>query len=286
MAVPPEFRDDERLAEALGRRGVEVRRVPWDADGVDWSSFDAVVIRSTWDYSTRRDEFVAWADAVGPRLHNSAALVRWNSDKHYLADLAEAGIGVVPTTYVLPGDPLPPLTGEIVVKPAVSAGGNDTGRFSPRTHHLAADLVAHIHAGGRTAMIQPYLASVDTRGETAVVCIDGTPSHILRKRAVLRADEVAPVLDNGVVAAAAMFDPDLVVAGDATDAELQVATAVLDHVTDRFDYVPLYARVDLVAGPDGRPVVMELEAVEPNLYLDVAPGSLDRVVEAVIARAS
>jgi O-ureido-D-serine cyclo-ligase len=133
-------------------------------------------------------------------------------------------------------------------------------------------------------MVQPYVPSVDTRGETAIVCLDGEPSHVLRKGAVLRPDEVAPVREDGVGAAEVMYDPDLVVAGTATDDELRFATALLGHVADRFDYVPLYARVDLVAGADGGPVLMELEAVEPNLYLDQAPGSAERVAAAIVAR--
>lgn len=285
-AVPPDYQDDVQLAGALTARGAQVRLIPWDAPGEDWQAFDAVVIRSAWDYSTRRDEFVAWAERVGPHLHNSAAVVRWNSDKRYLAELADAGLAVVPTIYVAPGEPLPALDGEVVVKPTVSAGANDTGRFGERTHHLAAELLARIHASGRTAMVQPYVASVDTRGETAVVCLDGRPSHVLRKRAVLRPDEVAPVSGEGTVAADAMFEPDLVTGSEATQEELRFAARVVDHVTSRFGYVPLYARVDMVAGADGAPVLMELEAVEPHLYLSEAPGAVERVVDAVLARCS
>ncbi|HET6663270.1 MAG TPA: hypothetical protein VFG94_03395, partial [Acidimicrobiales bacterium] len=212
-AMPPEFADDERLAAALVALGVEVARIPWDDPGTDWHRFDAVVIRSTWDYATRHDEFVAWAESIGTRLHNAPDLVRWNSDKHYLGDLAAAGIPVVDTAFVAPGEPSPSLEGEIVVKPTVSAGAKDSGRFSGRTHDEALDLIAHIHRSGRTAMVQPYVSSVDTVGETAIVCLDGEPSHVLRKGAVLRPDEVAPVRDDGVGAAEVMYDPDLVVAG-------------------------------------------------------------------------
>src|SRR5512134_2661733 len=103
-AMPPEFDDDERLAAALVALGVEVARIPWDDPGTDWHRFDTVVIRSTWDYATRHDEFVAWAESIGPRLHNAPDLVRWNSDKHYLGDLAAAGIPVVDTAFVAPGE--------------------------------------------------------------------------------------------------------------------------------------------------------------------------------------
>jgi len=285
-SVPPEFTDDQRLVVALASLGVEAERIPWDDESVDWGAFDAVVIRSTWDYALRRDEFVAWADSVGPRLHNAPALVRWNSDKRYLGDLAAAGIRVVDTTYLAPGEALPELAGEVVVKPTVSAGGRDSGRFSEATHDLALALIERIHGSGRSAMIQPYQASVDTVGETAIVCLDGEASHVLRKAAVLRPDEVAPVREDGVGAAEVMYDPELVVAGEAGEEEFEFAAEVMRSVTERFGYVPLYGRVDMVAAPDGAPTLMELEVIEPNLYLDQAPGAADRVARSIAARAA
>lgn len=284
-SMPPEFTDDERLADALAGLGADAARVPWDDPAAQWSSFDAIVIRSTWDYAQRREEFVAWAESVGSRLHNAPEIIRWNTDKHYLGELEAAGLPVVHTDYIAPGDPAPELDGEVVVKPTVSAGAKDSGRFSERTHADARALIDRVHRSGRTAMVQPYLASVDTTGETAIVCLDGEPSHVLRKAAVLRPDEVAPVRDDAVGAAEVMYDPDLVVAGEARQEELDLAREVIEHVTERFAYVPLYARVDMVAGPDGSPVLMELEAVEPNLYLDQAPGSAERVANAIVARA-
>ena len=284
-SMPPEFTDDERLADALAGLGADAARVPWDDPAAQWSSFDAIVIRSTWDYAQRREEFVAWAESVDSRLHNAPEIIRWNTDKHYLGELEAAGLPVVHTDYIAPGDPAPELDGEVVVKPTVSAGAKDSGRFSERTHADARALIDRVHRSGRTAMVQPYLASVDTTGETAIVCLDGEPSHVLRKAAVLRPDEVAPVRDDAVGAAEVMYDPDLVVAGEARQEELDLAREVIEHVTERFAYVPLYARVDMVAGPDGSPVLMELEAVEPNLYLDQAPGSAERVANAIVARA-
>lgn len=277
--------DDGLLAAALRTRGASVERIAWDAPGIDWATFDVVVIRSTWDYTARFGAFVAWADGVGERLHNAPALIRWNGDKRYLADLDAAGLPVVPTTYVAPGDPVPALAGDVVVKPSVSAGAKDSGRFGPGAHAAAAELIERIHRSRRTVMVQPYLASVDTRGETAVVCIDGSPAYTLHKRAVLRPDEVAPVRADELGAAEAMYDPDLVVPGAANRAQLALARQVVDHVSERFGSAPLYARVDMVAGPDGAPVLLELEAVEPNLYLDQIRGSADLVADAVMARA-
>src|SRR5690606_38402718 len=111
--------------------------------------------------------------------------VRWNSDKRYLRDLAEAGFPVVPTTFVEPGDPLPELEGEVVIKPNLSAGGIDAGRFSEAAHAAAREHIRAIQASGRAALVQPYQRSVETTGETAVVCLDGEVSHPLHKRAIL-----------------------------------------------------------------------------------------------------
>lgn len=283
--VPPEFADDGLLMAALTGLGVDVERAPWDDRETDWAAYDAVVIRSTWDYAHRRPEFVEWADAVGGRLHNTAALIRWNSDKRYLGDLAEAGFPAVETLYVGPTDAPPPLEGELVVKPTVSAGGRDTGRFSPAAHGQARDLIAAIQAGGRTAMVQPFEPTVDTAGETAVVCLDGRPSHVLHKRAVLRPDEVAPLRDDPLGAAEVMYHPELVTGGEASERELDLTRRILDHVTERFAYVPLYARVDMLTRENGEPLLLELEAVEPNLYLDRSPGAAERVARAIAARA-
>jgi hypothetical protein len=171
------------------------------------------------------------------------------------------------------------------VKPNVSAGARGTGRFNPATHDIAAELIGSIQASGRTAMVQRYQPTVDTVGETAVLCIDGEPVHALRKRAVLRPDEVAPLRDDAIGAAEAMYDPELVTATEATAAELEHARAVVAWVADRFDYLPLYARVDTVPGPHGEPVMMELEAIEPNFYLDQVPATAKRAAEAILARA-
>ena len=283
-AKPEQFTDDAQLAGALGIRGFQASQVPWDDPAANWADFDAVVIRSTWDYAFRRDEFVAWADQVGKRLHNSPAVVRWNSDKRYLGELAGAGFRVVDTVYVEPGQEPPPLAGELVVKPNVSGGARDTGRFSEATHATALELIRSIQAAGKVAMVQPYVASVDSVGETAIVCLNGEPVYALRKGAVLSADEVAPLRDDELAAAEAMYDPELVLPGSASDHELELARAILAHVAERFDYMPLYARVDLIQGEGGEPTLIELEAIEPNFYLGQVERAAELVADAVVSR--
>ena len=281
--VPEQFDEDELIVDALARRGVEAGFVSWDVEGTDWGEFELVVIRSTWDYWERPVEFVRWAEGVGDRLRNRPEVIAWNVDKAYMGELAEAGLAVVPTAFVRQGDPVPELEGEAVVKPTVSAGGRDTGRFTPGVHREARELVVRITGQGRVAMVQPYLADVDSKGETALVHVAGEFTHALRKRAVLRPDEVAPLRDDALGAAEAMYDPELVQASEASAAERAVAADVLAFVTERFGEPPLYARVDLVPGPEGEPVLIELEVVEPCLYLHESPATAERLAEAIVA---
>lgn len=283
--MPPEFRDDELLLALLAERGADVTYRPWDEDGLDWDGFDLVVARSPWDYAVRHDEFVRWVASVRAPLENAPELIRWNSDKHYLGDLGRDGVPVVATTYVEPGDPAPEITDEVVVKPTISAGARSTGRFSPDSAAAGRELIERITAAGGTAMVQPFLASVDSAGETAVVTIDGEVSHVLRKRAVLDADEVAPTRADSLGVAEAMYDPALVLADRAEADEIELAREVLARVRDRFGSTPLCARVDMLRDENGAPVLLELEAIEPNLYFGQAPGAAERMADAITARA-
>ena len=284
-ALPEGHDDDRLLLEPLRERGAEVRFEAWDDPDVDWAGFDRVVIRSTWDYTGRRTDFVAWAERIGGALRNPPDLVRWNSDKAYLAELEEEGIAIVPTAFVAPGEEAPELVGEVVVKPSISAGGRDTGRFGPAAHAHALGLLERLHATGRTAMVQPYLRDVDAAGETAVVFVNGSESHVLRKGPVLGPDEEAPVREeDGLGAAMVMWDEELVGAGEAGPAERALAHAVVDALERRFGAAPLlYARVDMLRDRDGAPCLIELEAVEPSLYLGTAPGAAERFADAILA---
>lgn len=284
---PPEFSDDDLLLERLADRGVDARAAAWDDPSVSWEAFDLVVARSPWDYTWRHEEFIAWARSVGQGLENAPELIRWNSDKRYLADLAEIGLPVVATTYVRPGDAPPPIEEEVVVKPTVSGGARDTGRFGPGSAAAAAALVERITGEGRTAMIQPFLASVDSAGETAVVTVAGDVSHVLRKGALLAPDEIAPARAGDALGVAeAMYDPELVLAGKASPEEIELARRTLGAIRERFATTPLVARIDMLRGDEGAPVLLELEAIEPNLYFDQAPGAAERLADAVVERAA
>ena len=272
-----EDRDLPVLVGALREAGADAGAVHWDDDGVDWGAYDLAVIRSTWDYSWRAAEFLAWAERCGAatRLANPAAVVRWNADKRYLGDLAAAGVPVVPTMYVAPGDaPGLPDGDEFVVKPTSGAGARFAARYTPQEHDSALRHLARMHADGLTAMVQPYARGIDSGGERALQFYGGRLLHASRKGAVLAA---GTPYDQRKVA-----HPNLE-PWTPTPAELSVAERALAAVPDADGL--LYARVDLVDGDDGQPQVMELELVEPNLFLFMHPGSVPRVTEAILAAA-
>jgi len=277
---PGLYSDDVLLLRALIDRGVRAEAVLWDDPAADWSAYDLAVIRETWDYPARRDEFVAWAHRV-PRLANPADIVEWNTDKRYLDDLAAAGVPVTPTTYLAPGaEWTAPAAGEWVVKPTVSAASQDTGRYVlPEQAGLAARHVARLHATGRTAMVQPYLAAVDTVGETSVLCTpDGTGelsfSHGIRKGPLLTGPDLGDKPGE--------YDEEIAPRVP-SPAELALAAQALAAVPGGPERL-LYARVDLFPGPDGAPVLAELELTEPSLFFECAGGSADRLAEAILRR--
>lgn len=272
--MPDHDRDLPSLARALGESGAEPHIVGWDDPDVDWAGFDLAVIRSTWDYSWRAAEYVAWAERCArlTRLANPADVVRWNTDKRYLGELAEAGVPVVPTYYRAPGEAaeLPEVEGEFVVKPTSGAGARYAARYRADERETALAHLARMHEEGFTAMVQPYMRRIDVTGERALVFCGGQFLHAIQKGAVL-----AP---GTAYDAAKTPHPDLR-PWQPTEAELDVAERALAAVPGSPDL--LYARVDLVDGADGGPHVMELELVEPNLFLTVHPGSLPRVAELI-----
>jgi hypothetical protein len=273
-ALPAGSADDDATAVLLG-----AERPVWSDPSVDWERYDRVIIRSTWDYSSRLAEFLAWCTDIGERrLRNRPDLVAFNADKRYLDTLS---VPTVPTVFVAPGDPLPALSDELVVKPNVSAGARDTGRFTPTGHDQAKALIIAIQESGRTALVQPYQPSVDARGETALVFFGGELSHVLTKRAVLSGEGIAPTIDDELQVARVMLEPNLVAPAEPLPAERRLAERVIAEITDAFG-TPLYARVDLVLNEQHAPIVLELELLEPSLYLTVAPGSSERFAAAIL----
>lgn len=281
------------LRAAMNAAGVEADTPNWDDASVDWSRYDAALLRSPWDYVERIDEFLAWSDrcAAQTRLLNPPPVVRWNTDKHYLAALATAGVPVVPTRFVEPGmdaahefaaflaggaGACPVGTGgefsEFVVKPAIGAGSRDAARFGRDAAGLALEHLQRLLGAGRSAMLQPYLAQVDRHGETAVLYLGGEYSHAVRKGPLLRA---------GAGLVEGLFAPEDIRPRAADPADLEVAAAAYRAIP--FE-APAYARIDLLRSDSGTPVVLELELTEPSLFLAHAPGSAERLVRHLLQR--
>ncbi|MFI6790218.1 RimK family alpha-L-glutamate ligase [Nonomuraea sp. NPDC050383] len=242
--------DDERdiVLAAWREEGIDGRAERWDDPAADWAAYDAVVVRSVWDYVGRRDEFLDWARRVEShsRLLNPASVLAGNTDKTYLRDL---GLPVVPTHWSSEGLP---EWDEYVVKPAISSGARDTIRTTGR-----AEAVAHaawLEASGRTPMVQPYLDMVETEGETSLLYFNRRFSHAVRR---------TPMLSPGKSGADHVRAQLRAPAPD----QVELAEKVLAIIPQAL----LYARIDLVRLPDGTPVVIELELTEPYLFLRYEP---------------
>ncbi len=251
--------DDDGLVSALRARGLHARWMPWDDPRTE--SADLVILRAAWDYAERRDEFLDWTERVR-NLLNAPEVVRWNSDKHYLNDLADAGIGVVASAFLEPGDGVTTARlpgGELVVKPAIGAGSVDTCRFADRA--AAAAHADGMLAAGRSVLVQPYDPRVEA-GETALVFLAGEQSHGFTKGPILPPQGLQPRFDASGTYAEEMLtpaDPDIEVWEIGHDT-LDAAAAHLGVPRSEF----LYARVDLIGSGDDA-VVLELELIEPSL---------------------
>ncbi|MEJ5254162.1 MAG: hypothetical protein WHS89_02315 [Acidimicrobiales bacterium] len=273
-----EDEDRSLIDAALAGVSLHAKWVSWDADAVDWSGYDLVVIRSTWDYHLRLERFLEWCERVEREalLVNPADVVRWNAHKRYLLDLERAGVPVIPTVLVGRGEAqslsmILDARGweDVVVKPAVSAGSRGTTR-----HHLddpagERALAALLERGD--ALVQPYLEEVESRGETSLVLIDGELTHAVAKVPSAGEFRVQPQFGGGQ-------RPVVPTAAERHLAEraLEVATSIVGPV--------LYARVDCVT-VDGEPQLMELELIEPALYLPCAPThAVDRLIDAIRRR--
>ena len=279
------------LRAACLAAGIDAWVLAWDDATVGWARFDAVLVRSTWDYTERLDEFLGWCARVqaDTELLNPLALLRWSTDKHYLDDLAAMGIPTVPGVFVEPdADPLPALQSflarypdpEYVVKPAISAGARDTQRYARLQEFAAGNHVARLLDAGRSVMLQPYLDKVDTEGESGLVYIGGQFSHAIRK---------APRLLPGNLAGSEAIAAETVTCHEPATDELALAEATMAAISRHpalGHAEPIYARIDLIRDAGGGPCVLELELVEPSLFLPLVPAASGRLAAAVLAHLS
>jgi hypothetical protein len=264
------------LLGALRELGAHAEPAVWTGRPADaWDDYDLVVVRSTWDYTFTPARFEQWTQAVGARLLNAPDVVAWNAHKRYLLDLAEAGIRTIATDQLPPGAPFAPPPGRFVVKPAVAAGARGAAVYDEARHDAAREHVAALHADGHDVLLQPYLDAVDgDEGETALVFLDGALSHAMRKGALLE-------LDGGPVDG--LFQSEQMSRAEPAADVVALGRRAHELVERRFGR-PLYARVDVLRDGSGEAAVLELELIEPSLFLDYAPGSARALARAIVAR--
>lgn len=262
--VPRGDEDTPPLIVALASRGVKATPVVWDDERVHWADFDLVVVRSTWDYPDRRNAFLTWAESV-PRVLNAPEVLRWNTDKRYLATLGQV---TVPTSFKAPGELFVAPDVPFVVKPSVGAGSIGAARYDAGDGR-AREHVDRLHAAGKTVLVQPYLEAVDHRGEVALLFLGGEYSHAVRK---------AALLPRGGDPGEGLFVEERISATEPSADELELAEQALNTLPFERGQL-LYARVDLLPGP----VLLEVELTEPSLYLGYAEGAAERFADAVAA---
>jgi glutathione synthase/RimK-type ligase-like ATP-grasp enzyme len=270
--------DDNALVPALAEVGLRAEPVVWSSAAVDWRAYDAVILRSTWDYHLRLDEFRAWLDrleSLDVRVMNSPSLVRWNSDKRYLLDLARKGVATIPTMVVTSGvaDDVERVASaegwsRVVVKPAVSASGFETYAVDvPFNESARAAIKSAVGVGDM--LVQPFAPEVPRDGEYSFVFIDGSFSHSAIKRA--GRGEFRVQTEHGGSVAPITVD----------DSLIRQAEAALGAAPEN----PLYARVDGISR-GGAFLLMELELIEPNLFLEFGNAAATKLAAAISRRAS
>jgi glutathione synthase/RimK-type ligase-like ATP-grasp enzyme len=269
--VPQLSADDQLLIQPLAERGIHAEPAVWTDAEFDWPSVDAVVIRSCWDYHLQRDRFMGWIASLkrlGVKVLNTPETLIWNSNKTYLRDLQRKGVAIIPTLWPESGFELKDRVGEtgwesVVVKPRVSATAYRTCVLSAQNASEGQKLLDELIAGPG-AMVQEFIEGIQTKGEWSLIFFTGRFSH-----AVLKLPK----------------DGDFRVQHDFGGTE-QIAGApqvVLDAASRALAAVeptPLYARIDGVE-KDGEFLLMELELIEPALFLKLDPLAPARFADAI-----
>jgi hypothetical protein len=266
--------DDQPLIESLQSKGATVAFPIWNDAHVDWEQFDITVIRTTWDYHLKKNEFVAWCNSV-PRLFNNAAIVSWNTHKSYLRELSKKGVAIAPTVWIDTGEKIDAArtmeqfkTDRGFIKPQVGACASDTLRFTlDNVKEAQAFLDSQLH---QDMMMQPYIASVETDGELSAIFIDGTLSHGVQKIPV--AGDYRVQDDFGASDMPYTF----------TRSEVREMNKTLLAVPDNASL--LYARFDYLRSDEGTLLLNELELVEPSLFFRHSEESASLLADAIIKR--
>ena len=273
-AIAAHALDDDmpHLLAALHAAGLQADVRAWDDPTVAWSRYDIALLRSPWDYTMRLDAFLAWCETTSrvTQLLNPLEVVRWNTDKRYLAQLQTIGIPIVPTDFMMPGDDpvaliaesvaLYPDAADFVIKPTVGAGSRGARRHPRDAADAMREHACELLDAGRSVLMQPYLPAVDTAGETSLLYFDGAYSHAIRKGPLLRA---------AADPTRALFAAEHIQPRTPSEDERALADRVIESLPSLVDteYPLAYARVDLIRAPDGSPCVLELELAEPSVFL-------------------
>lgn len=264
---------DRGVVDALREVGVTAAPLIWNDPSAAWEQVKCVVVQSTWDSHLRSAEFLAWTERVESvtRLRNPARVLKWNLHKRYLRELEAKGVRITPTAWLERGSTvdLAAMMRErgwtrVVIKPAVSAGANETHIIDAREALVGQAHVQRL-SQHHDLMIQPYLQAFESEGERAYIFFNGEFSHAVQRPPTLKSAVRAFQED-------AAFDP--------TDrAELDFAHEVIAAL----DAPPLYARVDVATNNDAVVRLQELELIEPSLFTSLAPGSSARFARAILA---
>jgi glutathione synthase/RimK-type ligase-like ATP-grasp enzyme len=268
------LKDDELLQKALTARGIDSVRVDWADKSVNWRKFDCIVFRTTWDYFERFEEFTAWlkqAEKV-TRVINDPSLVWWNMDKHYLHDLHQKGIPVVPSAFIEKGSSLNLREmldesgwSEAVIKPCVSGAARHTYRVNREN---AGEIQTTVEAllKEEAFLLQPFMDEVVRTGEDTLMVIGGKFTHAVRKRA--KQGDFRVQDDHG--GTVHEYTP--------TQDQIRLAEQAMAACSPE----PLYGRVDMVRDNNGSWQVMELELIEPELWLRYHPPAAEAFAEVLV----
>jgi glutathione synthase/RimK-type ligase-like ATP-grasp enzyme len=268
LEMPEPDADESLMVNILRDGGIDAEIVGWDDQTIDWPSYDLCVLRSTWDYHERANEFLAWIDKVGAvaKLRNPASVVRWNIHKRYLNELESAGLSIVPTEIVMQGSKacLADIVAkrgwdDVVVKPCISAGSANTVRVNSSSVNDG-DTFFRTLVSTRDVMIQPYIKSVESGGERAAIMIGGVMTHAIEKSPRFQDDDEQVSSDREI-----------------TDTERVMMRKALGCVPGE----ALYARLDTMRSDDNKLLISELEVIEPSLFLLQSQAAQEAFVEAI-----
>ncbi len=289
--MPSLHRGEDALLDALADRGIDPAIRVWNDPDVDWDDAGMVVVRSVTDYAKDRAAFLEWTRSV-PRILNHPDVLDWNTDKHYLRELEARGLPAIPTSWLEPGQKLSkhqihtrfPAFGDFVVKPAVSSGVRDIGRYTAIDTYQRQAAIEHTSGllrQGRSVMIQRYLEEIDVHGEISLVFFNGLVSHAVQKRTALHPASVSDDSVHEAVVTAQSADSIAWTWGE------QIRQVLHGYVRSRMgrDEQFLFNRVDVV--PDGKGFfrVMEVSMVDADLYLWATPEALTNFADAISVRA-